>query len=82
MTTCGCPVVMGPHTFNFTEAAELAEAEGAALRAADMEEAVHAALALLANPPALAAAVAAGLAFAARNRGATERTVGALRGCL
>jgi 3-deoxy-D-manno-octulosonic-acid transferase len=23
---CGCPVVMGPHTFNFTEAAELAEA--------------------------------------------------------
>ena len=33
---CGCPVVMGPHTFNFTEAAELAEAEGAALRVADM----------------------------------------------
>ena len=79
---CGCPVVMGPHTFNFTEAAEMAEAEGAARRATDMEEAVQIGLALLANPPALAAAVAAGLAFAARNRGATERTVGALRGCL
>ncbi|MEO6319073.1 MAG: 3-deoxy-D-manno-octulosonic acid transferase, partial [Polaromonas sp.] len=31
---CGCPVVMGPHTFNFAEAADLAEAEGAALRVA------------------------------------------------
>ena len=30
---CGCPVVMGPHTFNFSEAAVLAEADGAALRA-------------------------------------------------
>ena len=79
---CGCPVVMGPHTFNFAEAAGLAEAEGAALRVADMAEAVQTALALLGNPPALAAAVAAGLAFAARNRGATARTVGALRGCL
>ena len=79
---CGCPVVMGPHTFNFAEAAGLAEAEGAALRVADMAEAVQAALALLGNPPALTAAVVAGLAFAARNRGATARTVGALRTCL
>ena len=79
---CGCPVVMGPHTFNFTEAAEMAQAEGAALRSADMAEAVHAGLRLISNPPALAAAVAAGLAFSARNQGATARTVGALRGCL
>ena len=77
---CGCPVVMGPHTFNFAEAAGLAEAEGAALRMADMAAAVRAGLALMSDSPALAKAVAAGLAFAARNRGATARTVAALGG--
>jgi 3-deoxy-D-manno-octulosonic-acid transferase len=70
---------MGPHTFNFTEAAELAEAEGAALRVADMAEGVQAGLGLAEDPAALAKAVAAGLAFSARNRGATARTVQALR---
>ena len=77
---CGCPVVMGPHTFNFLEAAELAEAEGAALRVADMREAVQSATALVNEPRALAKVAGAGLAFAARNRGATERTLVALRG--
>ena len=76
---CGCPVVMGPHTFNFTEAAALAEAEGAARRVAGMEEAVRAGLVLAEDPAALAKAVAAGLAFSARNQGATARTVQALR---
>ncbi|MEO7159719.1 MAG: 3-deoxy-D-manno-octulosonic acid transferase [Polaromonas sp.] len=79
---CGCPVVMGPHTFNFTEAAELAEAEGAALRVAGMAQAVQAGLGLAGDLPAQAKAVAAGLAFAARNRGATARTLEALRGYL
>jgi 3-deoxy-D-manno-octulosonic-acid transferase len=27
---CGCPVVMGPHTFNFAEAAQFAQEAGAA----------------------------------------------------
>lgn len=36
----GCPVVMGPHTFNFAEAAERALAAGAALRVADLSQAV------------------------------------------
>ena len=75
---CGCPVVMGPHTFNFSEAAALAESEGAALRVADMGQAVSAGLKLVTDTGALAEAVAAGLAFAARNRGATVRTVEAL----
>jgi len=79
---CACPVVMGPHTFNFAEAAELAEAEGAALRVAGMPEGVDAALALVGDPPALAEAVASGLAFAARNRGAAARTLDALRAYL
>ena len=79
---CGCPVVMGPHTFNFTEAAEMAEAEGAALRASSMAEGVQAGLGLAADAAGLAKAVAAGLTFAARNRGATVRTLEALRGYL
>ena len=79
---CGCPVVMGPHTFNFAEAAELAEAAGAARRVDDMPEAVRAALGLVSDSPALAEAVASGLAFAARNRGATARTLDALRAYL
>ena len=77
---CGCPVVMGPHTFNFLEAAALAEAEGAAIRVADMREGVQSATALVNEPRALAKMTDAGLAFAARNRGATERTLVGLRG--
>ncbi len=41
---CGCPVVMGPHTFNFAEAAELALREGAAQRVATMADAVQVAV--------------------------------------
>ena len=39
---CACPVVMGPHTFNFAQAAESAQAAGAALRAPDMPAALAA----------------------------------------
>jgi len=75
---CGCPVVMGPHTFNFTEAAELAVEAGAARRVVDMEQGVRTARKWMDRPDAHAAAVAAGLAFADRNRGATARTLAAL----
>ncbi|MBI2734742.1 MAG: 3-deoxy-D-manno-octulosonic acid transferase [Aquabacterium sp.] len=37
---CGCPVIMGPHTFNFAEAAELSEAAGVAFRMPDIASAV------------------------------------------
>ena len=43
---CGCPVVMGPHTFNFADAAEVAIAAGAAVRVADMASGVAATVAL------------------------------------
>jgi 3-deoxy-D-manno-octulosonic-acid transferase len=77
---CGCPLVMGLHTFNFAEAATLAEAAGAAQRVADMAQAVQAALALVNNDaPAQAQAAQAGLAFAARHRGAALKTLAALR---
>ncbi len=76
---CGCPVVMGPHTFNFAEAASQAEASGAARRVASMQEAVQVALHLTADPPTHAAAAKASLTFAGGNRGATARTLAALQ---
>jgi 3-deoxy-D-manno-octulosonic-acid transferase len=79
---CGCPVVMGPHTFNFGEAAELALAAGAAQRAEDMEEGVARAVALARDEAARAAAAQAGLLFAAAHRGAAQRTADAVLGLL
>ena len=76
---CGCPVVMGPHTFNFAQAAELAQAAGAARRVADLAAAVAAAHALLADAPALAAMRRAAQDFAQAHRGAAERTAEALQ---
>jgi len=75
---CGCPVVMGPHTFNFAEAAELAAAAGAARRAETIEAALDAALALLADPAALVQAGERARAFAAEHRGAAQRMAEAI----
>lgn len=74
----GCPVIMGPHTFNFAEVSELAEAAGAACRVADMDEAVRSARTMLARPTAQQAAASASLTFAAQHRGAAANTVQAL----
>jgi 3-deoxy-D-manno-octulosonic-acid transferase len=75
---CGCPVVMGPHTFNFGEAAELALEAGAARRAQSMEEGVRAAVELVRDPAARAEAAEAGERFAAAHRGAAEKTAEAV----
>ncbi|MCA0328103.1 MAG: 3-deoxy-D-manno-octulosonic acid transferase [Proteobacteria bacterium] len=75
---CGCPVVMGPHTFNFSQAAELAEAAGAAQRVTDLAAGIDVARALLTEPAELAAMRQAALDFAAAHRGAAERTAQAL----
>lgn len=70
---CGCPVVMGPHTFNFSEAAELSLAAGAAIRVDGMGAGVDAALSLLARPESLARSAEGALHFAAQHRGAARR---------
>jgi 3-deoxy-D-manno-octulosonic-acid transferase len=75
---CGCPVLMGPSTFNFAEAAELSEAAGAAIRVDDMAHAVRKALDLLADPPALSQAADAGPRFALAHRGAAMKTASAI----
>ena len=70
---CACPVVMGPHTFNFLHAAEQAQASGAALRAVDLKQAVQMAVALVAEPQRLLAARGATTNFALAHRGAARR---------
>ena len=70
---CGCPVVMGPHTFNFAEAAELSLAAGAAVRALDMEDGLAQALGLLGDADRHRDASVKSLAFAAQHRGAAQR---------
>ncbi len=69
---CGCPVVMGPHTYNFAEAAELSLAAGASIRVADMAEGVARAVALALDAERARQAERA-VAFAAGHRGAAER---------
>jgi len=70
---CGCAIVMGPHTFNFAEAAELSLAAGAAIRVADMDEGVTQALALLGDAARISDASWRALAFATEHRGAAQR---------
>ena len=70
---CGCPVVMGPHTFNFAEAAQLAEQAGAALRVAEIEAGVALAAALCAEASRRDEIAARALAFSEAHRGAGAR---------
>ncbi|QHJ01400.1 3-deoxy-D-manno-octulosonic acid transferase [Xylophilus rhododendri] len=75
---CGCPVVMGPSTYNFAEASALAEAAAAAIRVADMGQGVQMASALVAEPARLGITRGAALSFAGAHRGAAARTADAL----
>lgn len=70
---CGCPVIMGPHTFNFADAADQAERGGAALRVADMDEALSRTLDWIDHPAERVAAQGAGLRLWQQGQGAVER---------
>jgi 3-deoxy-D-manno-octulosonic-acid transferase len=74
----GCPVLIGPHTFNFSAAADGAIAAGAALRVDNVGTLSAALRELLASPARRAAMAAAGLQFIAQHRGATARTLAML----
>ncbi|PIY29619.1 MAG: 3-deoxy-D-manno-octulosonic acid transferase [Comamonadaceae bacterium CG_4_9_14_3_um_filter_60_33] len=76
---CGCPVVMGPHTFNFAAAAEQALAAGAAQRVQDLTQGVVAASGIALNPALHRTMVQASADLFGQNRGAVERTVRAVR---
>jgi 3-deoxy-D-manno-octulosonic-acid transferase len=72
---CGCPVVLGPHMFNFAQAAQDAITAGAARRADDAAGAIAALAQITAAPSPHAQMAQAALVFAASHRGAAERTV-------
>ena len=69
---CGCPLVMGPSTFNFAEAAKQAALAGAAWQEPDMAHALQRALALMGGTE-QAVASAHALAFASTHKGAADR---------
>ena len=81
---CACPVVMGPHTFNFAEVAEQALAAGAAWRVEDMRQAFARAQELLRPESSHALAVAKEKArdFARAHQGAAARTAALVRSLL
>jgi 3-deoxy-D-manno-octulosonic-acid transferase len=71
----GKPVLVGPSTFNFEEAADGAIAAGAALRVPDAAAAMAAALALSRDAPRREAMGEAARAFVASHRGAVARLI-------
>ena len=78
---CGCPVVMGPHTFNFADAAALSLAAGASVRAKTMDDGVAVAVAELGTET-LARQARAALSFAAAHQGAAARSAAAIAAIL
>ena len=75
----GKPVLFGPHTYNFAEAAEGAIAAGAALRVADADELMRKAQRLLTDAGAAARMGEAGRAFGKAHQGATRRVMELIR---
>jgi 3-deoxy-D-manno-octulosonic-acid transferase len=73
---------MGPHTFNFAQAADLAKEAGAAFELPDMAQAMDAAYALLAESQQLLKARQAASDLSHTHRGAAKRTAEAVRNLL
>jgi 3-deoxy-D-manno-octulosonic-acid transferase len=71
----GCPALIGPHTWNFNEAAAEAVSIGAARRVADSDALVTGLRLLHDDVQSREAMATAGRHFAEINRGATERTL-------
>jgi 3-deoxy-D-manno-octulosonic-acid transferase len=71
----GRPVLIGPSTYNFADAADAAVAAGAAVRATDMQQALTLALELAGDSERCRRMGAAGGEFAAAHRGAAHRVL-------
>ena len=78
----GTPVLLGPSTFNFADAAANALACGAAISVMDAEDFVAKATSLLKDDARRIAMSTAGREFAQAHRGATGRTVTLIEGFL
>ena len=79
---CDCPVVMGPHTFNFKQAAEWAMKAQAGVRCSDMVDGMAQALAIALDRPRQQSMSQAAQLFASSHRGAVAHCVKALAACL
>lgn len=79
---CACPIVVGPHTFNFQQATADAIAAGAALRVPDAEGLATTIRRALGDAGELAKMRAAALRFAAAHRGASARTLALIRSAI
>jgi 3-deoxy-D-manno-octulosonic-acid transferase len=75
----GKPVLIGPHTYNFAQASQLATACGAARRVADAAELTQTLQILFSAPEQMQAMAAAGLRFVQANQGATEHALAQVR---
>ncbi|HLY96838.1 MAG TPA: glycosyltransferase, partial [Sideroxyarcus sp.] len=71
----GKPVLIGPHTYNFAQATELAVAKGAALQIADAGELMHQLHGLLQDAPRMTRMGEAGLQFVSDNQGVTGHAI-------
>jgi 3-deoxy-D-manno-octulosonic-acid transferase len=78
----GCPVLIGPHTWNFLDAAERAIEQGAALRVADAEALAHEVKRLHQEPERRHAMAEAGLHFSRAHKGATDKVMALLEPAL
>ena len=76
---CGCPVLVGPHTYNFAQATEDALACGAARRIADAEAAADEVKRLLEDGAMRQMMREAATGFSQAHRGATARTMALIR---
>ena len=72
---CGCPMLLGPHTFNFAQAATDALTCGAAQRVENLEAATTVIGNLFKNNVTLSTMRDAALTFSQAHCGATERTL-------
>jgi 3-deoxy-D-manno-octulosonic-acid transferase len=75
----GKPVLVGPSTYNFAEAAEFAVQAGAAIQVPDAVTLAREAGRLLRDPAAVERMSRAALAFASTHRGATAKVMGMLK---
>jgi 3-deoxy-D-manno-octulosonic-acid transferase len=75
----GRPVIIGPHTYNFAEATQLAIDVGAALRVENARGAIAAAGELLSDPARAQRIALAGLDFARSHQGATGKILRLLK---
>ncbi|HEY0338291.1 MAG TPA: lipid IV(A) 3-deoxy-D-manno-octulosonic acid transferase [Burkholderiales bacterium] len=76
----GKPVLLGPHTYNFAEAAARAIEAGAALRVQDVDDLARTANRLLYDEEALSGMGRRALEFSRAHQGATDRVIEMLEG--